>query len=140
MPTRRARNVSSPARAFVDAICLLVAGLVRTALPGPEFTLAWEHSVQKTRWQERYRIDGDSLMLVEAQVAGSGAGMEPPPSATLRNGTWTWQPRIRLPEVRLTHSGYTGDYSLCWRDGCRELSTLTGPAEDGAVVVIRGCG
>lgn len=124
----------------MDAICLLVAGVVRVALPGPEFTLSWEHSVQKSRWEERYRIDGDSLLLAEARVSGTGAGMEPAAAATFRDGVWSWQPRTRFPEIRLTHSGYTRDYSVCWRDGCRELSALTGPAEDGAVVVLRGCG
>ena len=124
----------------MDLICLFVAGVVRATLPGPEFTLAWEHSVQKTRWDERYRLDDGELVLVEARVAGPGAGMEPSASATLRNGVWTWQPRTRLPELRLTHSGYTRDYTLCWRDRCRELSSLVGPAEDGAAIIIRPCG
>jgi hypothetical protein len=122
------------------AVCLFVAGVVRATLPAAEFTLAWEHSVQKTRWEEHYRIDGDDLVLVEARVAGTGAGMEPPASATLRGGVWTWRPRIRLPEIRLTHSGYTRDYTLCWRGGCRELSALAGPVEDGASIVVRRCG
>ncbi len=39
------------------SICILVAGVVRATLPGQEFTLAWDHSVQKTRWEERYRVD-----------------------------------------------------------------------------------
>ena len=124
----------------MDAICLLVAGVVRATLPGPEFTLRWEHSVEKIRWEERYRLDGDALVLFEARVAGSGAGMEPPASATLRDGVWTWQPRTRFPELRLTHSGYTRDYTLCWREGCRELSALVGPAGDGDAIVVRGCG
>jgi hypothetical protein len=124
----------------VDAICLLVAGVVRASVPGPELTLSWEHSVEKTRWEERYRVDGDALMLVEARVAGSGAGMEPPPTAVLRNGTWTWQPRTRLPELRVTLSGYARDYLLCSRDGCNELSALVGPAPEGSTVVIRRCG
>lgn len=124
----------------VNAICLIVAGTVRATLPGPEITLAWQHSVQKTRWEERYRVDGDELVLTEASVAGTGAGMEPPASATLRDGVWTWRPRTRFPELRLTHSSYTRDYTLCWRDGCRELSALVGPSDDGAAVVIRRCG
>jgi hypothetical protein len=123
----------------MDAVCLLVAGVVRATLPAAEFTLAWEHSVQKTRWEERYRVDGDDLVLVEARVAGTGAGMEPPASATYRDGVWTWQPRPRLPEVRLTHSGYARDYTLCWRDGCKELAVLVGSADDGTAVVLRRC-
>lgn len=102
--------------------------------------LAWDHSVEKTRWEERYRVDGDALVLVEASIAGHGAGMEPPPSATLRDGVWTWQPGTRIAELRLTHSGYAHDYSLCAGGGCRALSALIGPAEDGAAVVVRACG
>jgi hypothetical protein len=124
----------------VDAICLLVAGALRATLPGAEFTLTWEHSVEKTRWEERYRVDAGALVLEEAKVAGTGAGMEPPQTATLRDGVWTWQPRRRLPELRLTYSGYARDYTLCWSGGCRALSALTGRAEDGAVVVVRACG
>jgi hypothetical protein len=123
----------------MDLVCLVVAGVVHATLPGPEFTLSWEHSVQKTRWEERYRVDGKALTLVEARVAGSGAGMEPPATATLRDGTWYWQPGTRLVELRLTHSGYSGDYTLCSRDGCRELSARVGATEDGAVVVVRRC-
>ncbi len=123
----------------MDAICLLVAGVVRASVPGPEFSLSWEHSVEKTRWEERYRIDGDSLLLVEARIAGSGAGMEPPPDAVLHDGVWTWQPRTRLPELRVTLSGYTRDYTLCARDGCSELAAEVGSAPEGSVVVIRRC-
>jgi hypothetical protein len=121
-------------------VCLVVAGVVRASVPGPEFTLAWEHSVAKTRWEERYRVDGEVLILVEARVAGSGAGMEPPATATLQDGMWTWQPRNRLPELRVTLSGYTRDYTLCTRDGCSDLSALVGPAPEGSAVVIRRCG
>jgi len=123
----------------VDAVCLIVAGVLRATLPGPEFTLAWQHSVQKTRWEERYRIDEDALMLVEASVAGTGAGMEPSSAATFRDGVWTWQPRTIIPELRVTYSRYAGDYTLCWSGGCRALSALAGPVADGDVVTARRC-
>jgi hypothetical protein len=123
----------------MDPVCLLVAGVVRATLPVAEFTLAWEHSVQKTRWEERYRVEGGALTLAEARVQGSGAGMEPSPAARLRDGWWTWAPRTRVPELRLTESRYTRDYELCWRDRCRDLAALVGPTGDGAVVVVRAC-
>jgi hypothetical protein len=112
---------------------------VRASLPEPEFTLAWNHSVQKTRWEERYRVDGSGLMLIEARVLGSGAGMEPAPDAVLRNGAWTWRPRTPVRELRLTRSGFVPDYTLCWRDRCTELGRLVGNTADGAVVVVRPC-
>ncbi|MEP7183751.1 MAG: DUF1850 domain-containing protein [Betaproteobacteria bacterium] len=123
----------------MNAVCLVVAGIVRATLPGDEFTLAWDHSVQKTRWEERYRVDGDRLRLVEARVEGTGAGMEPPPSAVLRNGAWTWQPGTLLPELRLALSPYTTDYTLCWQDRCRTLGDLVAPAAADTTVVVRPC-
>ena len=115
-------------------MCLLVAGVVRATLPAPEFMLRWEHSVEKTRWEEVYIVERDELILAQARVAGSGAGMEPPPGATLRGGAWSWQPATRLHEIRLAHSAYGGDYVICTRGACRELSALVGPP-DGEVVL-----
>lgn len=124
----------------MDAICLFVAGVVRATLPASDFTLAWDHSVQQTRWEEHYRVDGDDLMLIEARVQGTGAGMEPPASAELRDGWWIWQPVIRLPELRLTRSSFTRDYTLCWHDTCSGLAALVGATSEGAAVTVRRCG
>jgi hypothetical protein len=109
----------------LDAVCLLVAGVLRATLPTTEFTLAWTHSVQKTRWEERYRVAGSDLQLVEARIQSSGAGMDPPPQARLRDGWWSWRPSVApLPELRLTLSPFTRDYDVCWRRRCRTLRDL----------------
>lgn len=123
----------------MDPICLLVAGVVRATLPTTEFTLTWEHSVQKTQWEERYRVDGDGLLLFEARVQGSGAGMDPPPGAILAAGVWTWNPQRRLHALRITRSDYSADYRLCWVGSCRELATMIGPTPEGAAVDIQPC-
>ena len=127
----------------MSVICLLVAGAVRATLPGPDFTLAWEHSVQKTRWEETYRLIGDRLSLVEARVEGSGAGMESPPGAQLRDGRWIWQPQSTHAELRLTRSPFTRDYTLCAAGRCADLGDWVGAtAEVGAaseVVSVRAC-
>ena len=73
----------------MNAVCLIVAGVVRATLPTDHYTLAWQHSVEKTRWEESYRIDGDRLRLTAARIQGLGAGMEPPRDAVLRGGWWT---------------------------------------------------
>jgi hypothetical protein len=122
----------------VDPLCLLVAGVVRATLPA-EFTLAWEHSVQKTRWEELYRVDDGRIVLAEARIQGSGAGMEAPAGAVLRDGWWVWQPMLRLDAVRPTLSRYAGDYRLCGDGQCSELRDLAGPAPDGAAVTIEPC-
>ena len=121
----------------MDAVCLLVAGLVRAALPSTEFTLRWEHSVEKTRWEEVYVVEGRDLILAEARISGLGAGMEPPPGATLREGVWSWRPGTRLQEIRLAHSIYGGDHVVCTPSGCRALSAIVGQTD--GEVVLRVC-
>ena len=67
------------------SLCLASAGLVK-ALSIATFTLAWTHSIEKTDWQEDWRVTPEGLVLTQARVKGSGAGMEPPPGARLING------------------------------------------------------
>lgn len=122
------------------ALCVAVAGQLLATLPVAEFTLTWTHSVQKTLWQEHYRIDGRRLVLDEAQVQGSGAGMEPAADAVWRDGAWHWRPALApLAELRLTVSSFTADYRLCAAAGCTPLQALTGTLADGSVVVATAC-
>jgi hypothetical protein len=124
----------------VNAICLLVSGVVRATLPADEFTVDWEHSVEKTRWEETYRIDGDRLRLTGARIQGFGAGMEPPQGAILRGGWWTWTPAVEpIAALRLTQSTYTSDWTLCWKNGCRTLGALVPSAAEGSVVDLVAC-
>jgi hypothetical protein len=125
----------------VIGVCLLVADVVRATLPATEFGVAWEHSVARTRWEERYRVDGNRLELVEARVQGMGAGMEPPPGAVLRDGWWRWQVRQDTPvQLRLTYSAFTSDYRVCWNQHCSDLADLLGPRlDEGAVVSVEPC-
>jgi hypothetical protein len=124
----------------VIGICLLVAGVVRGTLPGPDLTLAWDHSVEKTEWRERYVVDNGRLRLFEARVLGSGAGMEAPAGAIMENGAWVWRPDAPpLPELRLTFSTFTHDYRLCDAARCTPLADSTGPLADGEVVTVRTC-
>ena len=123
------------------AICLVAAGILRATLPWSEFTVAWTHSVEKTRWEERYAISGTSLTLVEARVQAVGAGMEPAADAVLRDGWWHWTPRADpLTELRLTYSTFTQDYTICAGRRCSSLPELVGPSLDqGQVVSLRPC-
>ena len=122
-------------------VCLLVAGAVQASLPADTFTLAWRHSVTKTRWEEDWRVEGNRLAAVESRVEGSGAGMDPPPGARLADGMWHWRPALApLPELRLTLSPYTADYRLCTRAGCAPLHALVhAPADRIEVVTVRPC-
>jgi hypothetical protein len=100
----------------------VVAGVVRAALPTADFTLAWSHSIEHTRWTERYSVDRGRMLLVSARVEGSGAGMEAGDGAQFDGSGWVWRPKLAsLPEVALAVSPYAADYTLCAGDRCRPL-------------------
>ena len=121
------------------AICLAL-GARHVSLPADRFTLAWTHSVEKTRWEEDYAIRGPGLALTEARIQGTGAGMEPPPDALFRDGWWRYVPHLPvLPELRLTLSPYTADYRLCWKGQCRMLAELVGTKPPEGVAIVRPC-
>jgi hypothetical protein len=124
----------------LSAVCIIAAGVIRASLPAAEFTLAWEHSVEKTRWEERYAIDGERLRLKEARIQGFGAGMEPPSEARLIDGWWTWRPALApLTELHLARSSYTRDYRLCWNARCATLSELVGSVGETEPVTVAPC-
>lgn len=118
------------------SLCLL-AGARAVALGATAFTLSWTHSVEKVRWEESWRLAGDGLVLTEARVKGSGAGMEPGPDAVLEDGWWVWRPSLPpLPALVLAASGATtGGWTLCTAAGCRVVG-----AEPGPPLRIRPCG
>lgn len=92
------------------------------------FTLAWTHSVEKIRWEEDWRIEGGLLQLVEARIAGSGAGMEPPADAQWRGGVWHYRPALPpQPALQLSRSRYAGDYTLCYDGHCQPFAHWLGP-------------
>lgn len=117
------------------SLCILAGGKV-TVLAVSAFTLSWSHSVEKTRWEEDWRITAAGLEIVEARVKGSGAGMEPPEGAVLKDGWWTYRPTVGArPTVRLAASGETGaGWTLCADQACRELG-----AEAGEPVELSAC-
>jgi hypothetical protein len=103
-------------------LCLLLGGkqiLYATAA----FTLAWTHSVEKTRWEEDWRITPQGLELVEARIEGSGAGMEPPADARFDGRFWHYHPRLApQPQIVLAQSGATGGaWQICFDGTCRDL-------------------
>ncbi|HGY9627723.1 DUF1850 domain-containing protein [Pseudomonas putida] len=111
-------------------LCLGLAGTVWVQLPVSAFTLAWQHSVEKVRWEEDYQLTPAGLVLTQARVRGSGAGMEIPDDARLQDGSWHYQ--RRLPPLQPLHAGRTpeaGDYQLCVAGRCRTLSYWLGPPD-----------
>ena len=110
-------------------LCLFAAGKV-TALAATAFTLSWTHSVERTRWEEEWRLSPAGLEIVEARVRGSGAGMEPPEGAVLKDGWWTYRPVLPpAPSLILAASGATGEgWTVCAAGECREIGAAAGTA------------
>jgi len=104
------------------SLCILAAGKTVT-LAVAAFTLSWTHSVERTRWQEDWKVMPSGLQIIEARIKGSGAGVEPPEGSVLGSGWWVYAPDIALQQrLVLAASGATGEaWTLCTAQGCREL-------------------
>jgi hypothetical protein len=124
----------------MSGICL-AAGLLAATLPLSTFTLAWTHSIEKIRWEEDYRIVGTHLVLDEARIRGSGAGMEPPADTRLdEHGVWHYRPQLApLERLRLSHSPYAGSYEICSAHACRPLDAILGKLPEFATVEVAVC-
>jgi hypothetical protein len=120
----------------MTALCLLAAGKTLT-IAASAFTLSWTHSVERTRWEESWRINPDAtLELVEARIKGSGAGMEPPSDAVLRGGWYVYAPKLPARrELLLAASAATGaGWTLCAAGQCTSVGALAGEP-----VTVRAC-
>lgn len=119
----------------MSAICILAAGKT-LALAATAFTLTWAHSVERTDWREDWALTPAGLVVTEARVKGSGAGMDPGPGAREVDGWWVWQPETPpLPELVLAASGATASaWRLCTEERCLDLGGAAGEP-----VVISAC-
>jgi len=107
-------------------MCIAVLlGTAVHALPTDSITLSWTHTVEKTGWEEDYRVVGRSLIIEEARVKTSGAGMDPPRDAIWFSGWWRYRPSTGLlQEVTLANSEFAPGYTICWANNCRALQEL----------------
>jgi len=122
----------------LSGICL-VAGLLLAPL-GEAITLRWTHSIQKTVWEEDYRLEANALRLVAARVRGTGAGMEPPPDAVLKEGAWHYAPALPLlPQVALRHSPYAAPYIVCVAATCKPVDAWLPGLPDETVLELKPC-
>lgn len=117
--TTACASLQTPPR---NASVCLSSGAQAIALPANRFTLSWTHSIEKILWDEEWRLDAGALVLVEARVRGSGAGMEPASGAQLIDGVWHYSVARREAALVLTHSPYTAGYTLCAAGRCRPLT------------------
>jgi hypothetical protein len=119
----------------MSAICIVAAGKTLT-LAAAAFTLSWTHSVERTQWHEDWAATPAGLVLTEARVKGSGAGMDPGEGARLEDGWWVWAPQApAVPQLVLAASGATiSPWRLCTVEGCLDLGAAAGDP-----VVIAAC-
>jgi hypothetical protein len=121
------------------SLCLASAGIVK-ALSIAAFTLVWTHSIEKVDWQEDWRVTPQGLLLTQARVKGSGAGMEPPPEARLVDGWFQWRPkRTAMPQVVLGNSGAAGEWRLCHGGDCKTLSGILGHPVGANIATMSAC-
>ncbi|MEC9343088.1 MAG: DUF1850 domain-containing protein [Pseudomonadota bacterium] len=108
----------------MSGLCIFEAGK-STMLAVSAFTLSWTHSVEKTEWRERWIIKDHGMVIAEARVRGSGAGMDPGPGARLEDGWWIWHPTSPpVSSLALANSGATqSHWTLCAGDRCLEIGT-----------------
>jgi hypothetical protein len=105
-------------------ICLAAAGLV-VHLGTSRLTLAWHHSVQKTLWEEDWRETPAGLVLDQARIHSSGAGMDPPEDARFVDGAWRWTPHVPPQHsIVMRRSGATADWQVCIAGKCRPMGDL----------------
>ena len=117
-------------------ICI-ATGAKTLVLAASAFTLPWTHSVEKTRWAEHWTAGPQGLVVTQGSVEGSGAGMEPPPDAVLKDGAYVYTPHLGpIPELVLAASGATvSGWKLCPEGG----GCLTLGKRKGAPIVVRWC-
>jgi hypothetical protein len=122
----------------MSGICLM-AGLLMAQL-GDDITLRWTHSIQKIAWEEDYRVEQNALRLVEARVRGTGAGMEPPPEAVLKDGAWHYTPALPpLPRLSLRHSPHVPPYVVCTAWLCQPVDAWLPGLPDETVLELAPC-
>ncbi|MFJ2463087.1 DUF1850 domain-containing protein [Pseudomonas sp. NPDC087615] len=108
-------------------LCLGLTGAVWAQLSISHFTLAWNHTIEKIRWEEDYRVTAQGLVLEEARVRGNGAGMEIPEGARLDNGSWHYRRTLApMQPLSLGRTPEAGDYQLCFKGQCQPMSQWVG--------------
>lgn len=114
----------------MSGFCILAAGAAAVHVAASVFSLSWTHTVEKTLWQETWRVEATRFVLTEARVKGSGAGMEPAPDARLEGDFYVWMPDQPRKEIILRRDPHAGDWKLCAGGRCDLLGAWIGKDAD----------
>lgn len=119
------------------SVCVILAGKT-SVIAASAFTIAWTHSIERVPWEEDWRVQGRQLVLVEARVKGSGAGMEPAEDAVLENGWWRYRPTLPVQDkLTLAASGATASgWRICAGGTC---TTLDAMSQSSTPITISAC-
>lgn len=113
----------------MSLICLSGGGVVVKLAAA--ITLTWMHSVEKVKWEEDWRAHPAGIAIVESRIKGSGAGMEPPSGAKLKDGVYHYRPHLApVKEVVLRRSGATADWNICMGGACKPMGDYLPPNAD----------
>jgi hypothetical protein len=119
-------------------LCLLAAGIV-VRLGTVALTLAWTHSIEKTRWEEDYRATQAGIVLTQDRIQSTGAGMEPPPDAKFDGKWWRYTPALPPQrQIVLRRSGATADWQVCIQGQCKPMASYL-PDKDADPVTLATC-
>lgn len=122
----------------MSALCFS-AGAATAILQLTSFTLAWTHSVEHILWEEDWYVEDTQLVLSEARIRGSGAGMDPPEGAVLRDGVWHYRAERRVARLNLSSGSGQPEYQICTAGECLSLPAILGPGTAALSVELRAC-
>jgi hypothetical protein len=112
------------------ALCI-TGGALAAHLAINAFTLSWMHTIEKVPWEEQWRVEPTQLLLTQARIKGSGAGMEPPPDAKLDHGWYVWQPANGARDQIVLRLSGIGTWTFCAENiPCAPLQSVLGGDAD----------
>jgi hypothetical protein len=119
------------------SLCVTAAGLT-VAFALERFTLAWTHSVEHFEWREIWRVAPQGLVIEEAVVQGSGAGIDPPPTARLEPDGWHWRPDLLArSSIIMADAGFGRPWWICSGEICVDTTTIV--PHIGSTLVLEAC-
>jgi hypothetical protein len=107
-------------------IALALSSQVLLKLPST-LTIAWEHSIDKTRIEEDYQSIDYTLVITEVRTRGPAAGIEPPPHASFAQGWWRYRPDLEpLSRSLFANTLQPSGYEICHSGRCTLLRERIG--------------